>query len=77
MKKVNKKQLKIFLHGFDYGIKNYQNNRDALFHTWNAVEKDNKIYRRAIKLGKQYACYRAEVLTISLCFIGLIILLTF
>jgi hypothetical protein len=77
MKKITKKQIKIFLHGFDYGVKNYQNDKDALFHMWNAVEEDNKIYRKAVKLGKQYAFYRAEVLAISLCLMGLIILLTF
>jgi len=77
MKKIKKKQLKIFLYGFDYGVKNFRNDKDAIFHTWNAVEEDNKIYRKAVKLGKQYACYRAEVLAISLCLIGLMIILTF
>jgi hypothetical protein len=66
----------IFLKGFDYGLKNFGNNNDATFYTWNSNKEDNQLYRKAIFIGKTYGFYRFEIITFSLIFTGFILLLT-
>jgi hypothetical protein len=69
------KKIKIILFGFDCGIRNSNNNKDLIFYSWNSDEKDNSIYRKAIKAGKVYAFYRYEFFALFMLLIGIIILL--
>lgn len=74
MKKY-KKNFKIFFYGFHYGFKSFDARDDMTFYTWGKDEKDNKLYRRAINIGKFYGTYRLEFFALFLVLLGMVILL--
>jgi hypothetical protein len=62
--KIKIKRLKIFLHGFDYGVRNCKDQIINLLNSWNSNEQDNKLYRQGIAFGRTYGYYRMEFLAI-------------
>ena len=66
-------KLKIFFHGFDYGVRNCKDSASSYFDSWNSNHDDNVLYRKSIKIGKTYGYYRIEFLALFLLFFTLLI----
>lgn len=53
---------KIFLNGFDYGVKHFETIEDKHFFTYHSDTSSSSIYRNGIKYARKYMQYRYEIL---------------
>lgn len=60
--------IKVFLHGFDYGVKHFETIEDKHFFTYHGdtdgskLSGSSKVYRKGIQVARKYVQYRQELL---------------
>lgn len=64
---------KVFLQGFDYGVKYFLTIEDKHFFTYFGDVSKSPIYRNGIKYARKYMQYRNEILALAVLLITALI----